>query len=100
MNKKQFKEILTELITIKKDGYKLNEAFRVFSPDFGHLSFDRYETLVVKSLSYAMNDTGDWISYFIYDRDCHFTKENIITDKDGKNLPFRNFNDLYNLIKN
>ena len=100
MNREQFTKILKDLIAIKKDEDNLNEAFKKFEPDFNFISFGRYETLVVKTLEIVMNDKADWIGYFLYERECKFTKKNIIRDKNGKNLPFRNFDDLYNLITN
>jgi len=54
---------------------------------------------VVDILKETMNDKDDWISYFLYERYGKFTNRKIITSKDGKNLPFRNYDDLYNLTK-
>jgi hypothetical protein len=99
MNRKQFKETISQLLEIKKDEENLNKAFKKFEPGFNYISFGRFETLLVRTLEIAMKDKGEWISYFLYERDCKFTEENIISDKDGKNLPFRNLDDLYNLIK-
>lgn len=98
MNKKQFIEAMTTLMSIKKDEEALSKAFKKFEPDFNYISFGRYETLVIDTLEIAMNDTGEWISYFLYERRGEFTKKKIISDKNGKNLPLRNFDDLYNLI--
>jgi len=100
INRQKFKEIMQELLAIKEDEKKLNEAFKKFEPDFNYISFGRYETLLVKTLKEAMNDEFDWIGYFLYEREGKFTKKNIIKDKNGKNLPLRNYDDLYNLIIN
>lgn len=99
MNKKQFSEIINRLLDIKKDEDNLNIAFQKFEPEFNCISFSRYEILIVDMLKIAMNDKGEWIDYFMYERNCKFTEENIIQDKDGNNLPFRNIDNLYNLIK-
>ena len=100
MTKQQFTKIMEELISIKNDESKLNDAFKKFEPNFSYISFGRYESLIVETLEIAMNDTAEWISYFLYERKCKFTNEKIIKNKNGKNVPLRNYNDLYNLIKN
>ena len=99
MNKKEFAKILSELVAIKKDEKNLNKAFKKFNPDWNYISFVRYETLVVNALRIAMKDKDDWLGYWIYERNCKFTKKTIITDAKGKKLPFENYDDLYNLIK-
>jgi len=99
MTKKEFAKILSELVAIKKDEKELNKAFKKFNPDWNYISFGRYETLVVDALKINMNDNADWIGYFLYERNCKFTKKTIITNKKGKKLPFENYDDLYNLIK-
>lgn len=96
---KQFEKALRDFIKIQKDIDILNKGLKRFSPDFNYLTFSNYDNLFLETLKIAMNDKDDWIGYFIYERDSKFTKEHIISDKDGKNLPFRNYNDLYNLIK-
>lgn len=99
MKKSDFKKLFIELMNLKKDEEALNKAFRMFNPDFNYLSFSRYEALVVNILKIAVNDKGGWIEYFLYERNGKFTKEKIIQDKNGKKLPFRNIDDLYNLIE-
>jgi len=100
MKKDKFIKLMKELVAIKQDEDNLNKAFKKFEPDWNYLCFVRYETLVVNTLKEAMNDKYDWIGYFLYERYCKFTKKNIIHDSEGKNLPFRNYDDLYNLIIN
>ena len=99
MTKQEFKKILSELVAIKKDEDNLNEAFVKFEPDWNWICFGRYETLVVDMLRLVMNDSADWIGYFLYERNCEFTNEHIVENKNGKKLPFRNYDDLYDLIK-
>jgi len=102
MEYKTFKKLLLDLVQLKEDEHKLNDALKVFEPDFNYIGFGRYESLVLECLKEAMNDNNkdSWISYWLYERDGKFTKEHIIHDKDGKNLPLRNMRDLYNLINN
>jgi len=102
MNKQQFIKHLKELIRIKKEAERVDEVIRKspLNDNISTMAFGScyYEDLILKILEDAMEDENGWIVYFIYDRNMKFTKKNIINDKNGKNLPLRNFDDLYNLI--
>jgi len=99
MDYKDFKETLKEFIKIKEIIEELNVVLKKFEKDFNYICLSRYDNLIVSVLKKAMNDKYNWIEYFLYERNAKFTNKKIITDKDGKNLPFRNYKDLYNLIK-
>jgi len=99
MNKQEFKQILTELLAIKKNEDNLNEAFQRFEPDWNYLCFGRYETLVVNVLKLVMEDKEDWIGYWIYELNCgKDAKAGSVTIK-GKNIPIKTISNLYDLIK-
>ena len=99
MNKETFIKLMTELVSIKKAEDNLNKAIKKFEPDFSRLSFGRYETLVVDSLKFGMNDENDWISYWIYD--CDMGKRDMkVTDKGGQKIPIKTLSNLYDLINN
>jgi len=100
MTKQKFKQFLLELMDIKKNEDELNEVLKKFNPDFNHIYFSRHETLIVDLLKEAMDDKYEWISYFLYERDGKFTTKKIISDKNGKKIPFDNMDDLYDLITN
>lgn len=54
---------------------------------------------LVDVLKDSMNDTSNWIEYYLYELD--FGKENWrlkVNDKDGKEIPLRTPEDLYNLL--
>lgn len=100
MTKQKFTKLSTELVSIKKDEEALNKAFTKFEPDFNCISFGRYETIVVKCLEEAMKDKYEWISYFLYEMNCKFSKKPIGTYKNKKKLYIRNYDELYDLINN
>lgn len=98
-DRKKFIEMIAELRMIIEAEDKLNDAFKNFEPEFSCMSFSRYEQLVIDALEFAFKDESNWISYFIYD--CEFGKKwhkKMVTDKDGKDIPLKNANDLYNLL--
>jgi len=101
MTKTQFIKHIKELVRIKKEISRVEDVIRksplnynLSSITFG--SFD-YEDLSVNLLKEAMDDTFDYIGYFIYEMDMKFTDKKII-EEDGKNIPLRNFDDLYELV--
>ena len=100
MNKKTFTEIMKELISIRKDEDKLNEALNKFDPDFNHLGFSRYESLVVKSLREAMKDKDDWIGYWLYELSTMKIDKNKAAKIKGKYVPLKTLGNLYDLITN
>jgi len=48
MTKKQFKKYMQEIIALKKDVRKVNDAFRKLDPDFNYFFLTRHEVLIVK----------------------------------------------------
>lgn len=100
MDKRQFKELMTELLAIKKAEEALNTAFKKFEPDFNYISFGRYESLVTRTLKLALDDKDDWIGYWLYELDCG-TKAKIGTAKDsnGKNIPLKTLDNLWDAIE-
>ena len=99
MNKETFIKLMTELVSIKKAEDNLIKAFKKFEPEFNNISFGRYETLVVESLMFGMNDKYNWISYWVYDCDMG-KKDKNVTDKKGQNIPIKTLSNLYDLITN
>jgi hypothetical protein len=95
MNKQEFKKILTELIKLKKDEMALQSALKKFDPD-SFFSLERYETLVVDTLTLAMNDTNAWIAYWLYDCDCG--KDIKAVKIMGKNVPLKTMDNLWNVL--
>lgn len=97
MNKETFTKLIKELVSIKQDEDNLNQAFKKFEPDLNYIGFGRYETLVVRALEFAMNDTSSWISYWLYDCDCGKNPMRV-TDKQGKKVPMKTISNLYDCI--
>ena len=99
MKYKEFKKVMDNLISIKKDEDNLNKAFRKFCPDFNFICFSRQEELIVDLIKMLMGDEDDWIGYWLYELDCgKEAKKNSVQDKDGKNIPIKTLRDLYNII--
>jgi hypothetical protein len=100
MKYEQFKQLMIDLLKIKKDGRKLCEAFSRFEPAFDYISFSRYEELIVRAITVALDDKADWIGYFLYEREGKFSKEKIITLPDKEKMAINSYKDLWYLITN
>lgn len=102
MLKSEFIEIMTELEELSKAEERLSAAFKALNPDFNCISFSRHETLILRSLAYGLEDTYEWLTYWVYSCDygkrTDFTES--ITDADGNALRFSTLSDVYDLITN
>ena len=98
MNKQEFIKLMTELVSIKKAEDNLIKAFKKFEPEFSRICFGRYETLVVNSLEFAMNDEHSWISYWLYEWD--MGKKDGGVEYKGRKIPSKTLSNLYDLITN
>ena len=99
LTKEEFVKIIEEFVSLKNDEYAVHEALKKFDPDFGFFSLSRYETLLVRILESALNDKSQWISWWIYEKECGKRKKMTVSDKKGKALPSRTPGDIWELIK-
>lgn len=100
MTRKQFKEIMNEIIELEKVEEEITTAFRKLDDDFNFISFGRYSNLIIKCLEIAMNDKDEWIQYWVYELDYGTkAKEDSVQDEDGINIPIKTLDDLYNILK-
>ena len=98
ITQKEFESLMKSLLEIKRDEERLNEALKVFSPDFSYLSLGRVETLIVDAIKAGVNDEYDNIGWWLYEmNEGKDVKKNSVT-KDGKNIPCKTIKELYNLI--
>lgn len=100
MDKKTFKEIMTEFLAIKKDEKTLRAAYREAGVDcFDMLLGGKYENLAIKILSEAMEDKDDWIGYWMYEIDCGSkAKKDSAQNSNGKPIPIKTIDDLWNIL--
>jgi hypothetical protein len=100
MNKQDFKKIILKLIALNSYTHELTNTFKKFDKDFNFISFSEYDSLVLKALELAMNDTEKWIEYWLYELDYgKKAKENSVIDIDGTTIPLKTIDDLYNCIQ-
>ncbi len=98
MTKQEFNKILTELKSTNEVANAIDDALRKLSPDFGGISFGRYENLLIKTLELCFKDESEWISYFIYELDWGRKYKNGCITSRGRNVLLKTIDDLYDLL--
>ena len=95
-----FKEVMTFIVDKNKKKDQLNDAWREYNPDGNYLSLDGdWETTMVQLLREYVGDYNDDIGYWLYELNYgEKAKKNTVTDKNGRNIPIKTIDDLYNLI--
>lgn len=82
---------------------KCSEAFKTILPHDFISNYDNHYLMdaLLLLLKSIYNDTGQWIEYYIYDKDFGRNTKLKVWDEDDKEIPLTTFEDLYNmLIKN
>lgn len=101
MTQNQFIEVMTELVSLKRNVEACRAAFKKLDPDFAFFSLGTFEMLVTKTIKIAVDDKDDLVSYWLYDLDCGAKwKKGTVTDKEGKDIPIKTLGQLYKCIKN
>ena len=99
--RKQFIKYMKEYKQLDKDIDGMDDAMKKISPDFGGFHLGRVNTMVVDLLRETMEDTSEWIEYFIYDIEWgKNAKKGTVTDKNGKDIPIKTLSNLYDIIIN
>jgi hypothetical protein len=100
MTKEKFVEYLNDLRELKRIESEITKAFKKLNGDFNQISFEKFETLIVKLLEEAMGDKSEWISWWIYEADFGEKKHiaNSVTLSGGERFLLKNSGDLYDLI--
>ena len=99
------KEDFCECMELIKEQYDLNQkmlkgltiAYDSRTSEYANYNISSSVTRMVKMLTKAMDDTEKWIEYYICD--CKWGEENNNVSIDGKVVPLRTYEDLYELIK-
>jgi hypothetical protein len=80
---------------------KCSEAFGVILPN-DHVSVYDNSCLIdaiIALLKEAVNDTDDWIDYFVWELDFGRDYKDGCVTADGKNIPLKTVDDLWDILK-
>lgn len=98
-DKETFTKYMNEII-------KQYDAIDELYDDFTHL-FGNFDGMVsdvmtvslpIKILAEAMNDTDEWIDYFVYECDCGRTGRMRVQNDSNEYIPFETVEDLWNVL--
>ena len=96
------KEVFVETINFMKTRFD-NEIVinNYLTAEFGDAIFypySNYEVQMVKVLEDIFHDTGEWISYYIYELDFGRKWEPGCVTEDGKDIPLSTPEELYDML--
>lgn len=98
------KQDFCECMGLIREQYDLNQkmlkgltvAYGSRTSEYANYNISSSITRMIEILTKAMDDTEEWIEYYIYD--CEWGKYGKVT-VDDKEVPFTMYEDLYNVIK-
>ena len=99
------KEDFCECMELIKNQYDINQkmlkglniAYDSRTSEYANYNISSSVTRMVKILTKAMDDTEEWIEYYIFDSKRGEKDNNISID--DKPVPFKTYDDLYEMIK-
>ncbi len=101
MTRQEFKNTMKELLLLKEVEENINKALSRLDTDFNTIRFGRHEELIVVLIETAMNDKNKWVSHWIYELNCGKNSKRLpVTSKNGKKIPTKTLDNLYDLINN
>ncbi len=101
MKKELFIKTLKDLRELLDAEKEVDIALKKFSTDFGGFHIDKYTEMVVDLLKDAVNDDSDWIGYYLWELDWgEKWKKGTITSKNGKEIPLKDYDDLWEILNN
>lgn len=98
ISKQSFVNTMTKLEELEKKMDKVDVALRELSPDFGGFYVPDVLDITVGLLEEIFNDTEEWISYFLFERDWlrSFELGDVVID--GKAVNIKNWEDVYDFM--
>lgn len=98
------KDFVDYIEFIKERDEKMEQINNLFTDEFEDSIFYpyfKYEAKFVNLLKTVMHDDGDWIDYFIYERDYgKDLKLGDVTESDGTPIPMSTAEELYDFLIN
>lgn len=88
---------IAHLEDLEKKGGNLSDALKDIYPDFNYFSFGMVESAYVDLLEQAMEDTSQWIQYYIYEAEYGKRKPEVTMQ--GKEFVLEDVNTLYEIMK-
>lgn len=79
----------------------VNDIFQRNNMEFSSISYCEYENELFELLSDCMNDTGNWICWWIYDMNCGRDVENgvlVAEEEDGREIDLTTPEKLYDYL--
>ena len=98
LSKEKFIEYLERYKELADIEEKLNSAVKLLCPDFNSFYLDKHSSLILDMLKDLINDTEDWIGYYIYEISWGKHGKNCITHSDNTTYSLTNYDELYEYL--
>lgn len=95
----KFVDIMVRLEELEYKQDAVDKALHELCEDFGSFYCSEYLTISMELLGESLNDTEDWLGYFVFDCDWLDTPVTIGL-VDGTNLEISNWYEVYDFITN
>lgn len=95
----KFKYLMGKFRELDERERKFSRAVEEFSED-SYVIFTRGSSLALEAIEAAMEDSGGWIDWWVYEKGFGARKEMRAFDKDKKEIPSETLDDLYDLVLN
>lgn len=98
MKKETFIDYVEKVKDYIKKEQAVDDALRALSPDFGGFCMGDAISDIIDLLEMCMGDESNWLSYYVWETDCGTNSCADSVSEDGKRIPFRTIEDVYNLM--
>lgn len=95
MKKSTFVQIVN---TIQNQSLTISDIYRQYRFDLSNSVFGRNEAEICKALRKEFNDKDDWIGYWMWELDFGEKWMPGTVTKDGKDIPLKTIDDLWNIL--
>ena len=100
MTKEQFVEMMTRFKEYKDIQDEITVAMKKLSPDFNFYFDELGETIILDLFKIAAGDKYDELTYYIYETDFGTNEcADSVWDENDNKIPFKTYEDVYNLIE-
>ena len=98
ISKQSFVNTITKLETLENKMDNVDAALKELSPDFGGFYLPDVLDITVELLAEMFNDTEEWLSYFLFEKDWlhSFELGDIIIEEE--HIEIKNWEDVYDFM--
>ena len=99
ISKDNFIQTMCALETLNNKMDNVDAALQKLCPDFGGFYIPDIFDIVMKIFAEMFDDEGDWLGYFVYEKDfLNKLEAGDVLDADDNPIDIKNWGDVYNFL--